>query len=470
MEKSSQSFNESRGFYKLSMVKHIGFGSGDLAQNLIYQTVAQYLLIFYTNVYGLSAAAAAVMFLIVRLVDVVWDPLVGAFVDKRNPKIGKYRAYLVLGGIPLTGFAILCFWNGFSGSLLYAYITYVGLSMCYTLVNVPYGALNASLTRDTEEITKLTSVRMFMANIGGLAVAYGIPIIVKALSPDGKINSAESANAWFITMSIYAVIGLVLLIFCFTQTKEKVVMDAAETAKVKVSDLWVEFKRNKPLRVIAFFFITAFAMMAIGNSAGSYYMIYNVQAPDALPYFAALGSIPAFIFLPMVPAIKRWVGKKNMFYIFLTVAILGMAMLYVISVIPALQSQLWLVLVAQFIKSTGVIVATGYMWALIPEVISYGEYTSGKRISGIVNALTGIFFKAGMALGGVVPGFVLAFVKFDETNATTQSAFAQQGILWLVAVIPAILLIVAMFVISKYELSDDAIDEINKKIGDRQLQ
>ncbi|HUM88505.1 MAG TPA: MFS transporter [Prolixibacteraceae bacterium] len=470
MEKSSQSFNESRGFYKLSMVKHIGFGSGDLAQNLIYQTVAQYLLIFYTNVYGLSAAAAAVMFLIVRLVDVVWDPLVGAFVDKRNPKIGKYRAYLVLGGIPLTGFAILCFWNGFSGSLLYAYITYVGLSMCYTLVNVPYGALNASLTRDTEEITKLTSVRMFMANIGGLAVAYGIPIIVKALSPDGKINSAESANAWFITMSIYAVIGLVLLIFCFTQTKEKVVMDAAETAKVKVSDLWVEFKRNKPLRVIAFFFITAFAMMAIGNSAGSYYMIYNVQAPDALPYFAALGSIPAFIFLPMVPAIKRWVGKKNMFYIFLTVAILGMAMLYVISVIPALQSQLWLVLVAQFIKSTGVIVATGYMWALIPEVISYGEYTSGKRISGIVNALTGIFFKAGMALGGVVPGFVLAFVKFDETNATTQSAFAQQGILWLVAVIPAILLIVAMFVISKYELSDEAIDDINKKIGDRQLQ
>lgn len=470
MERTSQSVNESKGFYKLSMVKHIGFGSGDLAQNLIYQTVAQYLLIFYTNVYGLSAAAAAVMFLIVRLVDVAWDPLVGAFVDKQNPKIGKYRAYLVLGGIPLTGFAIMCFWNGFSGSLLYAYITYVGLSMCYTLVNVPYGALNASLTRDTDEITKLTSVRMFMANIGGLAVAYGIPIIVKTLSPDGKINSTESANAWFITMAIYAVIGLALLIFCFTQTREKVVMDEAETANVKVSDLWVEFKRNRPLRVIAFFFITAFAMMAIGNSAGSYYMIYNVQAPDMLPYFAALGSIPAFIFLPMVPAIKKWVGKKNMFYIFLSVAIFGMGMLYMISVIPSLQSQIWLVMVAQFIKSTGVIVATGYMWALIPEVISYGEYTSGKRISGIVNALTGIFFKAGMALGGVVPGFVLAFVKFDETNAITQSAFARQGILWLVAVIPAMLLILSMFIISKYELSDKAIDDINKKIGERQMQ
>jgi len=470
MSTTSQATTESKGFYKLSMLQRIGFGSGDLAQNLIYQTVAQYLLIFYTNVFGLPAATAAIMFLIVRLVDVAWDPLVGAFVDKHNPKLGKYRSYLVLGGIPLTGFAILCFWNGFSGSLVYAYITYVGLSMCYTLINVPYGALNASLTRDTDEITKLTSTRMFLANLGGLAVAYGIPSLVKLLSPDGKINSPESGNAWFITMTIYAVAGLALLIFCYTQTKERVVMDEKDTEDVKVSDLWMEFKHNGPLRVLAFFFITAFAMMAIGNSAGSYYMIYNVQAPDWLPYFAALGSIPAFIFMPMVPAIKRTIGKKQMFYVFLSIAIFGMILLYIISVIPALKTQVWLVLVAQFIKSTGVIVATGYMWALVPEVISYGEHTTGKRISGIVNALTGIFFKAGMALGGVVPGFVLAFVGFDEKNATTQSAFAEQGILWLVAVIPAILLLVAMYIISKYELDDKTIDKINKEIEERHLE
>ena len=174
---------ESKGFYKVSMLKCIGFGSGDLAQNLIYQTISMYLLFFYTNVYGLDPAVAAVMFLIVRIIDVIWDPLVGTFVDKHEPRLGKYRSYLILGGIPLTGFAILCFWNGFSGSLLYAYITYVGLSMCYTLVNVPYGALNASLTRDTAEITKLTSVRMFMANVGGLAVGMGIPIVLKFFEP-----------------------------------------------------------------------------------------------------------------------------------------------------------------------------------------------------------------------------------------------------------------------------------------------
>ena len=146
---------EAKGFYKLSWLQRIGFGAGDLAQNLIYQTICMYLLFFYTDVYILggdaakSAGLAGTMFLIVRLVDVIWDPLVGTFVDKHNPKLGKYRSYLVMGGIPLTILAILCFWDGFKPSILYAYITYVGMSMLYTLINVPYGALNSSLTRDT---------------------------------------------------------------------------------------------------------------------------------------------------------------------------------------------------------------------------------------------------------------------------------------------------------------------------------
>ena len=458
---------ESKGFYKLSMLQCVGFGSGDLAQNLIYQTISMYLLFFYTNVYGLDPAVAAVMFLIVRIIDVIWDPLVGTFVDKHDPKMGKYRSYLILGGIPLTAFAILCFWNGFSGSLLYAYVTYVGLSMCYTLVNVPYGALNASLTRDTDEITKLTSVRMFMANVGGLAVGMGIPIILKLFDPSETSDMSTSDSAWLSTMTLYGGIGLLLLFFCFSQCRERVVMDKSATENVKVSDLWMEFVHNRPLRILAFFFITAFAMMAIGNAAGAYYINYNLHgSAGELSIFMGLGSIPAFIFMPMIPAIKKMVGKKGMFYIFLITAIVGMAMLYAVSMIESLKSQMWLVYVAQFVKSTGVIVATGYMSALVPEVISFGEFTHGRRIAGIVNALTGIFYKAGMALGGVVPGLVLAFVGFDK-DATEQTLFAQQGILWLVAVIPAILLVLAMFIISRYELDDDVIDDINRKIEAR---
>ena len=474
----SQATSEAKGFYKLSWLQRIGFGSGDLAQNLIYQTISIWLLFFYTNVFGLKPEVAAVMFLIVRLVDVLWDPIVGTFVDKSNPKWGKYRSWLILGGIPLVGLAILCFWNGFSGSLVYAYITYVGMSMCYTLVNVPYGALNSSLTRDTDEITILTSVRMFMANLGALLVK-SLPLIIaifapKVLNPaSGKMeavyNTPEAAPAWFITMTIFALAGLALLIFCFSQTKEKVVMDEKESATVKISDLWMEFVRNKPLRVLAFFFITAFAMMSVGNAADSYFMSYNIGAtPLMTTIFMWLGTIPAFIFMPLVPAIKRKIGKKGMFYLFLGVAILGMLMMYVFVSIPALKSQFWLLCIAQFIKNTGVVVATGYMWALVPEVVSYGEYTTGRRIAGIVNALTGIFFKAGMALGGVVPGLVLAWVGFNANNSV-QTPLAEQGILWLVCVIPAILLGLAIWIISQYELSDEKMDEINKAITEKAL-
>ena len=459
---------ESKGFYKLSWLQRIGFGSGDLAQNLIYQTICMYLLFFYTDIYGLDAGAAATMFLVVRLIDVLWDPLVGTYVDKHNPRLGKYRSYLVFAGLPLTGFSILCFWNGFSGSLLFAYVTYVGMSMCYTLVNVPYGALNSSLTRDTNEITILTSTRMFMANCGGLAVSAGVPILVAVLAAQ--------------------------------------------------------------------------------------------KLPLEMALFMGLGSLPSFIFMPMVPAIKRKIGKKNMFYVFLSIAIVGMAALYLISKFCSMQNNMTAIYIAQFVKSTGVIVATGYMWALIPEVISFAEYTTGRRISGIVNALTGIFFKAGMALGGVVPGIVLkmtgyqvseqantlpkdssawfyamliyavvgcllllfcfsqtkervvmdvketanvkvsdlwseflrnrplrvialffitAFAMMSVGNAAgayfmnnleMQTPLAQEGIRWLVCVIPAILLLLAMYIISKYELTDEVIDDINRKIEERNMQ
>ena len=373
---------QGNGFYRLSWLQRIGFGAGDLAQNLIYQTICMYLLFFYTDVYVLggdaakAAGLAGTMFLVVRIVDVLWDPLVGTFVDKHNPKWGKYRSYLIMGGIPLTILAILCFWDGFKPSIIYAYITYVGMSMLYTLINVPYGALNSSLTRDTDEITILTSTRMFMANVGGLCVSAGVPILVAVLA--------------------------------------------------------------------------------------------GAELPLEMALFMGLGSLPSFIFMPLVPAIKRKVGKKNMLYIFLSIAIIGMALLYIISRMGTVKENITLVYIAQFIKSTGVIVATGYMWALIPEVISYGEWKTGRRISGIVNALTGLFFKAGMTFGSIVGPAVLAYVGYNS-KVIDQTPLAEEGILWLVCVIPAILLMLAMFIISKYELSDEKIDQINKEIEERHM-
>ncbi|MBR4478845.1 MAG: MFS transporter [Bacteroidales bacterium] len=465
------------GNYKLSWRQRIGYSSGDLAQNLIYQTVSIWLLFFYTNVYGLKPTVAAVLFLVVRIIDVIWDPVVGAFVDKSNPRWGKYRSWLVMGGLPLAGFAMLCFWNGFSGSLLYAYITYVGLSMCFTLINVPYGALGASLTRDTNEITVLTSVRMFLANLAGLIIKT-LPLVIAIFAPkaynpvSGKMeavyNTPESAHAWFITMSIFALTGLALLIFCFFESKERIVMDEKGASEVKVSDLWMELVRNRPLRILSFFFVIAFTTMSISNAADSYFMTYNIGAsPFMTTAFMWLGTIPAFIFLPLVPAIKKKVGKNGMFRMFLGIAIVGMVLMYLCVSFPAVKSCFPLLCVIQFVKSTGILVATGYMWALVPEVVTYGEYATGRRVAGIVNALICIFMKAGMALGGVIPGLVLAWVGFNSSSQA-QTPLAEQGILWLVTLIPALLFLLAIYVIGKYELSDKVMDDINASITNRQ--
>ena len=464
------------GNYRLNWRQRIGFSSGDLAQNLIYQTVSIWLLFFYTNVYGLKPGAAAVMFLVVRIIDVIWDPVVGTVVDKAHPRWGKYRSWLIMGGLPLAAFAMLCFWNGFSGSLLYAYITYVGLSMCFTLINVPYGALGSSLTRNTDEITVLTSVRMFLANTAGLIIKT-LPLVIAIFAPkaynastgrmEAVYNTPESAGAWFITMSIFALTGLALLVFCFFESKERIVMDEKESAEVKVSDLWMELVRNRPLRILSFFFIISFTTMSISNAADSYFMSYNIGAtPLMTTAFMWLGTIPAFIFLPLVPAIKRKIGKNGMFRLFLSIAIIGMLLMYLFVSIPALKSCFPLLCVVQFVKSTGVLVATGYMWALVPEVVTFGEYTTGRRVAGIVNALICIFMKAGMALGGTIPGLVLALVGFNSA-AQAQSPLAEQGILWLVTLIPALLFLLAIYVIGKYELTDKVMDDINAAITSR---
>ena len=465
------------GYYRCSWRERIGLSSGELAQNLIYQTISIWLLFFYTNVYGLKPEVAAVMFLVVRFIDIVWDPVVGAFVDKANPRWGKYRSWLLFGGFPLAAFALLCFWNGFSGSLLYAYVTYVGMSMCFTLINVPYGALQSSITRDTDEITILTTIRMLFANFGGLIIKT-LPLVIalfapRVLNPEtGKMevvyNTPEAGTAWFITMGIFALAGLALLIFCFFESKERIVMDREETSQVKASDLWMELVRNRPLRILSFFFIVAFITMSISNASDSYFMTYNIGAtPLMTTVFMWLGTIPAFIFLPLVPAIKKKTGKNGLFRLSLGISILGMLLMYLFVSVPALKACFPLLCVVQFFKSTGVLVATGYMWALVPEVVTFSEYTTGRRVAGIANAIVCIFMKAGIALGGVIPGLVLSWVGFNAAHQT-QTPLAEQGILWLVTLIPALLFVLAVFIIGTYELTDGRMDELNRAITQKE--
>ena len=212
---------------KISIKEKLGYGAGDLACNLVYASISSYLLFFYTDVFGLASGVAAFMFFIVRIIDAVVDPIVGIIVDKTNTKYGKFRPFLLYGAIPFVILAILCFSTpqlGETEKTIYAYGTYIALSVCYTFVNVPYGALTSAMTQDQHESVSVTTYRTFLANIGQVVVAFFVPFLAGIFS-----RSMSLSQSWQITMVIIGVVGGVLLLVSFKTTTERVRVPSSHT-------------------------------------------------------------------------------------------------------------------------------------------------------------------------------------------------------------------------------------------------
>ncbi|WP_078408992.1 MFS transporter [Priestia abyssalis] len=443
---------------RVSMVEKVGYASGDLACNLIYATVSTYLLFFYTDVFGLSAAAAGTMFLVVRIIDALADPFIGTIVDRTNSRFGRFRPYLLFGAFPFAILAILCFTTpdlSDMGKVIYAYITYVGLSLTYTIINVPYGALTSAMTRNNQEVVSITSVRMFFANLGGLIVAFFVPLLSTYL----RDTTGNAALGWQLTMSILGIIGACLLLFCFKSTKERVTLQKSEE-KIKFLDIFEQFRVNRPLVVLSIFFIIIFGVNSISNSVGIYYVTYNVGREDLVKWYGLLGSLPALIILPFIPRINKWLGKKTLLNFALLLNIIGLLALLMVP-----PSNVFLVLLFRLIAAAGSVTAGGYMWALIPETIEYGEYKTGKRMGGLIYAIIGFFFKFGMALGGIVPGLVLD--KFGYIANQIQTPEALTGILITTTVVPVIFLILAIIDINFYNLDEEKYAKIVRELENR---
>lgn len=334
---------------KISMVEKVGYASGDFACNLIYATVSTYLLFFYTDVFGLSAAAAGTMFLVVRIIDALADPFIGTIVDRTNSRFGRFRPYLLFGAFPFVILAILCFTTpDFSdmGKLIYAYITYVGLSLTYTTINVPYGALTSAMTRNNQEVVSITSVRMLFANLETCRCIF-VPLLAAYLSD----TSGNESLGWQLTMGILGMIGGCLLIFCFKSTKERVTLQKSEE-KIKFTDIFEQFRVNRPLVVLSIFFIIIFGVNSISNSVGIYYVTYNLEREDLVKWYGLIGSLPALVILPFIPRLHQFLGKKKLLNYALLLNIIGLlALLFV----P--PSNVYLILFCRLIAAAGSLTA-----------------------------------------------------------------------------------------------------------------
>lgn len=468
-------------FAKLSLYERIAYGSGDLAQNLVFGTVGGFLLTYLTTVNMISTAAGATIFLIVKWSNVFWDPWVGAFVDKQKvTKNGKYRPYLLWFGIPLVIFASLLFLPipAVQGSVTYAFLSYFATAMIYSFVNIPYGSLAASLTRDNEEIAKLTTTRMTMANIANLLVYTLFPLFVQLLAPYAELKntgffglelklgdymSTAAGPAWFKVYAVYMVVGFAALMFSYAGIKERVLPSEENIQKVKYSDLLTELKRNKPLQVLGMFFLIGFTFMFFGNTMWPFYLKYNIGHSEWIASIGLIGSIPGIFLVFLWPKLRNTIGKKNFFYLFLGIFIVGQLFLWAWQ-LDGHNDSPTLGYIGRFLQQWGLTSATGFMWSLVPEVISYGEFKSQKRVAGIINALMGVFFKIGLALGGIIPGYINVIYGFDGSQAVqTQEALFGINVSMIWA--PIVFAILGAFVISRYPLTDKEVDEMNKTLA-----
>jgi GPH family glycoside/pentoside/hexuronide:cation symporter len=430
---------------KISLKEKVGYATGDLANNFIYQTISSYLLFFYTDVFGIQAAAAGFMFLIVRIIDAVLDPVIGMFVDRTNTKYGRFRPYLLYGAFPLAILAFLCFTTpefSSTGKLVYAYVTYVLLSITYTTINIPYGALTSAMTQDNDEVVSITSIRQLFANIGGMIVTFGVPLLAGVFAN----MTGKTSTGWQMTMAIMGVAGALLLVYCFFNTKERITLEE-EPQSINFKHIFEQFRVNRPLVIVCSFFIINFGVNSIINSVGIYFITYNVGRPDLVKWYGLMGTLPALVLMPIIPMLHKWLGKKKLLFTALSLKMLGLLALWIIPV-----SMVPLVFTARIIAAIGTITAGAYTWALVPETIDYGEYKTGKRASGLIYSLIGFFYKFGMALGGIVPGIILA--KFGYVANQVQTATAEHGILLTTTIIPAVFIIIELFGVYFYNLDE----------------
>lgn len=444
--------------FRLGHVEKVGYALGDLACNLIFTTVSMFLMYFYTDVYGLTPIAVSILFLIARVWDGINDPIMGVIVDRTNTKYGKFRPYFLYGAIPFAIVAILCFTvPNFSptGKLIYAYITYISLGMVYTLVNVPYGALTSALTEDSAERANLSVIRMFFATVGSLIVAFGVPLLTN------KLGGGDMVKGYQQTMVIYGIAGALILFFTFATTKERYTVPPT-TEKAGFKDIILLLKENKALSILSLVFILMFGVMSIGSAVSIYFFDYVVERPDLFPMFNLIGTLAQVIGYLLLPLMLKKLDKVSTVF-WLTVATL----IFPASMMFLGKEHIVLLFILRIIHGLSYS-STGLMWSLVPDTIEYGELKTGKRREGIVYSIIGFFFKFGMALGGLIPGFVLSMTGY--VAKAQQSPEAIMGIRALNGIIPIILTIGMLVLIKKYPLTESKYKEVIQELHKRKSE
>lgn len=446
----------------LSKKEKIGYGLGDMASNLYFQTFVVFMPIFYTDVFGLAPAAMGTMMLFSRFWDAANDPLMGMIADRTDTKWGKFRPYIAGFAIPigLAGFLAFNTPNfGASGNLIYAYVTYILLMMMYTGVNVPYAALMGVITPNSAERTSVSQYRFAFAFIGQfIAGAVTLGLVQ-------YFGSGNEAIGWKMVMVLYGIVAAALLFGTFSLTKERVLPKVSKQNRIK--DDLKDLMKNKPwiLMGLATFFQLTFIVMR--GSSTTYYFRYfvgnqelnllgmNIDLGYALftSSFIGVGTVATFIGALLTSRINKYFSKKTIYSRFLIMSAICSLLFYFLAPENILLIYTLNALVSFFFGSVSVT-----QWAMYTDTADYGEWKFGRRSTALIMAASLFALKMGLTAGGTIVGWVLEGYGFIANETQTESTLL--GIKMLMSVFPALFGIIGGFLVLFYPITDEKMVEI----------
>ncbi|MBG47708.1 MAG: MFS transporter [Pseudozobellia sp.] len=471
---------------KLSVKEKIGYSLGDLAANLVFQTLITYLAFFYTDIYGLSPKDSSAIMLTVGLIAAfVFNPLIGALADRTHTKWGKFRPWVIFTAIPLGAVALFAFTTpdfSYKGKVVYAIVTYTLLLLLYAANNLPYSALSGVITGDMGERNSLSSYRFVAVMFAQFFVQVFMLGIIKSAGGGDMSVGIEKV------MTVLAIVGTLMLIITFFTTKERIVPKPEQKSSLKddLSDL----VKNRPWVIMLTLTTLVFITLAMKGGAYVYYFENYVEetrlaefiAPilDALSaiglnqfgqdpvsagfgLFNAGGIIFMIIGITLSKSLADKFGKRDVFGLFLFISALFILFFYLLP-----PDAVGLMFLAQILHGFFYGITIPVLWAMIADVADYSDWKNNRRATAIIFSAMMVGLKAGLSIGGAITTWVLGVFDYVP-NAEVQTDSAVEGIKLLVSIFPAIPFVLGAALLFLYEINKAMEVQIEADLNKRRI-
>ena len=472
---------------KLSVLEKFGYSLGDLAANLVFQTLMTYLAYFYTDIYGLNASdATTIMYIVGTVAAFSFNPVIGALADRTNSKWGKFRPWILYTSIPLGIISVMAFSTpnfNYEGKVVYAVITYTLLLLLYASSNLPYSALSGVITGDMKERNSISSYRFVAVMFAQFFVqVFMLPIIIYSGAGD-KALGIEIVMTWL------AVIGTIMLLITFFTTKERIV--PTEEQKSSVFEDLKDLITNKPWLIMLT--LTTLTFISLAMKGGSYVYYFENYIDESrltvfispiLDYLTSIeinffgndpvsagfglfnaGGIIFMIFgIGLSKALADRFGKRNIFALFLFISTIFIILFYFFD-----KSSVELMFGSQILHGFFYGITIPLLWAMIADVADYSEWKNNRRATAIIFSAMMVGLKLGLTIGGGLVVQILGNYGYEANKELAQSEYVIQGVKLLVSIYPAIPFLIGITLLYFYEINKKMETQIEMDLRNRRL-